>query len=440
MNLTFNQNLIQKNDVLVIATSGGIDSMVLLHYLKSIEEKYQLSLFVAHMNHHKREAANQDQQFVEIIASKWNLPYECFDYETHENQNFHHDARMQRMENFYQYAQKVHANKIVFAHHLDDQAETILMRLVRGSSLKGYAGIQEISKYKDLYVIHPILHETKERIREYQKLYQVPFVEDESNAHDDYTRNRYRHYVLPFLKKENPKVLEKMDQFSQSISEAFDLIDSITDSYFKTVDTSKSTISLFIPTLSKQHLFIQKEVIRKSVNHVSNNQSELSKINLDEILRMLQSEKPNLSLRLDDFVFVKKSYDTLVFQNKPDQIQTYSLQITSFGEVSLPNNDKIIISQNPCNIDGKSSILWYNNLDLLFPITVRNRRNKDVLQYPYGSKKVKDLFIDMKIPLTDRNRMPLLLNRHQEIICIPGFYTISSLEHQEKCYITYLKG
>jgi len=86
------------------------------------------------------------------------------------------------------------------------------------------------------------------------------------------------------------------------------------------------------------------------------------------------------------------------------------------------------------------SILWYNNLDFFFPITVRNRETKDVLHYPFGTKKLKDLFIDKKIPMTERNIIPIILNKNQEIICIPGIYTSNCEEHCVKCYITYLKG
>jgi tRNA(Ile)-lysidine synthetase-like protein len=441
LELQFNLSLIEPNDSLVIATSGGVDSMVLLHYLKTIQSKYSLTLYVAHMNHHKRETSTSDQVFVEKYASLWGLSYQSFDYVKTSELNFHHDARMQRMNRFYEYAKAVCATKIVFAHHLDDQAETILMRLTRGSSFKGYAGIQEQSSYKDLLIIHPLLHETKENIYSYQIEHGIEFVEDESNQKDDYTRNRYRHQMIPFLKAENPKALEKFDQFSQIMNEAYQLIEQLAKTYMsKSVVKKDNKILLALPSFTELETILQKEVIKTCVNHMSNNQTELSSVNTDFILSMVYSQKPNMNLRVDEHLFVTKSYDLLYFEQNKHQASDYSFELLTFGEVLLPNNDKIIISQNPCNYDGKTTILWYNNLDFIFPITIRNRRKKDTLVYDFGSKKLKDVFIDKKIPMLARNQLPIILNKSNEIICIPGIYQAKTSDTNINLYIHYLKG
>lgn len=441
MELQFNLSLIAPNDSLVIATSGGVDSMVLLHYLKTIQTKYSLKLYVAHMNHHKRDSSTSDQIFVEKYASLWGVSFQSFDYVKMSDINFHHDARMQRMNRFYDYANAVGATKIVFAHHLDDQAETILMRITRGSSFKGYAGIKEESNYKDLTIIHPLLHETKENIYLYQKEHNIEFVEDESNQKDDYTRNRYRHQVIPFLKEENPKALEKFDQFSIIMTEAYQLIEQLTNSYMtKSVIQKEDKLLIDLPSFTHLETILQKEVIKTCVNKISNNQTELSSINTDFILSMVYSQKPNMNLRVDEHLFVTKSYDLLYFEQKKHLSNDYSFELLTFGEVILPNNDKIIISQNPCNYDGKTTLLWYNNLDFIFPVTIRNRRKKDTLVYDFGTKKLKDVFIDKKIPMLSRNQLPIILNKSNEIICIPGIYQPKTIDTDMKLYIHYLKG
>lgn len=441
MKLKFNTSLFAPSDIIIVAVSGGIDSMVLLSQLISIKERLNLELHVAHMNYHKRPTSNQNETFVESISKHYNLDFQSFDFDESLHENFQMVARDERYKKFYQYAKKVNASKIALAHHLDDQMETILMRLTRGSSFTGYSGMKETTAYKDVELVRPLLHESKENIFKYANEQQIDFQEDESNQSDDYTRNRFRHNVLPVLKEENPKVLEKMDQFSEYLSSAYELVLNQTMLFLnKYVSRSIDRYTIPISKFLQEVMIVQKEIIIKSVNAISHNQTELSEKTIHQILEMMTSKKPNIQKRISSLVFVYKEYDSLHIQSKEEEISSFEIILEDFGTVVLPSGDQITISQNPDINSGKSIDLWYNNLDSIFPIIVRNRKEKDALIYSYGTKKLKDLLIDKKIPMNLRNTLPLVIDSKKQIIYIPNIYHLDNKEHINKIYINYLKG
>lgn len=441
MKLKFNTALFTPSDIVVVAVSGGVDSMVLLNQLISLKKSMKLELHVVHMNYHKRLTSDQNQRFVEEFSKKHNLPFQSYDFDSSSNENFQMVARDERYQKFYQYAKKVNASKVALAHHLDDQAETILMRLTRGSSFIGYSGMKDTTLYKDLSLVRPLLNETKENIIAYAKEHHIDFQEDESNQSNDYTRNRFRHNVLPLLKEENPAVLEKINQFSEYLSSAYELVLQQANLFLKNHVLMDDGIHTFsITKFLQETMIVQKEIIIKTVNSISNNKTELSEKNMNQIIGLISSKKPNLQKRISNLVYVYKAYDLLRFQNNEEDFSPYEFILEDYGTVHLPSGDKVIISKMPDINSGKSIDLWYNNLDSFFPITIRNRKTKDTLIYPYGSKKLKDLLIDKKIPMKSRNTLPLILDSKKQIVYIPNLYKFEDKEHLNKVYITYLKG
>lgn len=441
MELKFNTLLIAPSDTLVVAVSGGVDSMVLLDLLMNLKNQVKFQLFVAHMNYHKRTSSDLDEQFVRTAAKKYGLEMKSFDFADSNQENFQMEARNQRYFQFYQYAKSVFANKLVLAHHNDDQIETILMRLTRGSSFVGYAGIKERSTYKDIELIRPLLFESKENIEKYATLNDIHYQTDESNLTDHYTRNRFRHNIVPLLKEENPKVLEKIQQFSNDISSAYALIQKYSSGFLsKHVEKQADCHSIPIARFLEEDAIVQKDIIIKTVNAISQNQTELSEKNIDLILEMMSSSKPNIQKRISDRIFVYRSYDSLLIQSKEELYASFELVVQDFGKVILPNNDIIDISKNEHKCGGKSIDLWYNNLDSLFPITIRTRRNKDVLTYPFGRKKLKDVLIDKKIPMKIRNTVPIVLDSTQRILYIPDIYKSEESVGSNHLYFSYSKG
>ena len=215
--MIINQSLIAKNDVIVVAVSGGIDSMVLLDQLNRLKKRMNLTLIVAHVNHSVRLVSDEEYEFVQTTAIRYGNHFEGIVFPKLPHARFHEEARHRRYEFFYDVAKKYQANKIALAHHADDQAETILMRLVRGTSFKGYGGMLPETQLSDIVLIRPLLNITRKTIEIEMKKTSLDYRHDASNDEDDYTRNRFRHHILPTLEKENPLYRQKIIQFANNV-------------------------------------------------------------------------------------------------------------------------------------------------------------------------------------------------------------------------------
>lgn len=436
----FNKNLIEKNDSLLIAVSGGIDSMVLLHYLLHYDQSMNLTLTVAHVDHQKRKDSYLDHQLIEDTCNQYGLV--CYstklNYEHH--QNFHQFAHEKRYDYFVEIARKIGANKIVLAHNSDDNAETILMRIVRGSSFEGYRGILPKITYDGYTIVRPLLYIKREEIAAYQKQHLVPYNEDSSNQEDDYTRNRYRHHVLPLLEQENPKFLEKFQQFSQYLHDAYYLIEKDTKQFLKRyLEKTSNGYSLQITPLIKQEKIIQLEAIKQIVNIVTENLVELSYQNLSDILDLFHNTKPHVEITFTDNLYIHKSYETMYFSNEKTKYEPFKYSVLDEGKITLPDDGLVIITKKPNKYYGIIYKLCYNNLDSIFPLTIRNRGDGDKVKTASGTKKIKDMLINKKIPMVMRNQLPLVLNKNQEIIFIPNVFKAKN--HGDHCiYIIYQEG
>lgn len=433
----FGYHLIEENDSLLLAVSGGIDSMVMLDIIFKLKRKYKLNLYIAHVDHQKRASSVDDKEFVIERAKELEIPYFVENLEHNNEENFHDYAHKKRYDFFYQVAKENKINKVVLAHNANDNAETILMRLTRGSSFEGYRGILENNFYKDLEIIRPLLHLSREDIEIYQQVNLVPYQNDPSNDTDDYTRNRYRHHLLPLIESENPRYLEKISQFSYYQNLSYKLIDKISDKFLNKLNFS-SEITIKVEDFLEEDKIIQIEIIKKVINKITNNCLELSLQNILDIIELFLNIKPHLQFIIEDKLYVYKSYNFITFRTDEYQVKEYNFEITDFGEYKLPNGDLISITKNANKNYGFIYKLCYNNLDLVFPLTVRNRLDGDRLKLSSGTKKLKDVFIDKKVPMLDRDSLPIFVNKNDEIVYIPGIYKMDS-QGENSLYIIVRK-
>ena len=436
----FNMSLIDENDHLLLAVSGGIDSMVLLHYLNTIKNEYQFRISVAHFNHLKREDSQLDQLLVEQTCNSLEIDYYVENLRNEEYDNFHDFARQKRYEFFYQTAKNIGANKIVLAHNQNDNAETVLMRLVRGSSFEGYRGILELSTYRDITIIRPLLSVSRTDILAYQNFNQIEYREDSSNNEDYYTRNRFRHHLLPQLENENPKFLEKIEQFSEYQTKAYILIEKLAKEYINNhLASDENKLYLNIQSYLELEEILQVEVAKRIVNIKTNNNIELSYQNIKDIISLIRNDKPHVELILNDNLYIYKSYDKVFFSSEKQEHEDYQFNITQEQVCKLPDNSLVIITKNPNKYYGIMFKLCYNNLDFILPLTLRNRRNGDKISTDAGTKKLKDVFINKKVPMQKRNILPILLNKENEIIWIPEIFK-AKCNGDQYLYIIYQEG
>lgn len=225
--LDYLDNILKNNHRIVLACSGGPDSMALLFLLCELKEKYQNEIIICHVNHQKREESTEEAEFVKNYCLSHNCLFEYFILPHQDNVNFHNFAHKERYNFYERILKKYDAHILMTAHHATDLAETILMRLVRGATLKGYSGFQKEVTLPNYKLIRPLIDLTKEEIFDFVEDHNIPYRRDYTNDEDHYTRNRIRHHVLPILAKENKNFYKHINDFSKKVYAANEYIANI---------------------------------------------------------------------------------------------------------------------------------------------------------------------------------------------------------------------
>lgn len=392
-------SLLNKDLKVVLAVSGGVDSMCLLDIL--IRLNYQV--IIAHVNHNVRKESLNEMNYLHDFALKKNIPFECIILDKIENDNFHDKARKLRYDFFTKIAIKYNTSQIATAHHADDNIETILMKLTRGSNLYGYSGINKCIKNNQFNVVRPLLPLTKDELYNYAKENNITYFEDISNTKDYYTRNRYRHNVIPLLKVENPNIYETFNAFSNQVLEAFNYIRKES---LKIKDISINDFNNLDEAIRHDYicLILEKEKITPNYNKI---------IMIDEFL---SKNLPNSTLDIGCNKVIKTIYNHFIIEEKKD-LNDFYYEINDFGMYEF-DEFNIYLGKNCEKTEDKSLKICYN--DLVFPIVIRKRKNGDTLDMPFGHKKLKDFLIDKKIPIDLRNSLPVIVNGNGKILGIPG--------------------
>jgi len=345
-----------------------------------------------------------------------NLIFESMVIEDYGDDNFHNEARNIRYNFFENLVHKYDANYLMTAHHGDDLIETVLMRIVRGSNLNGYSGFKGIVDMDGYYIVRPLIYYTKAELEEYDKENNVKYYIDSSNAKDKYTRNRYRKYVLPFLKEEEKDVHLKFLKFSKSLEEASKFIDKARSRAINRVmDNNKIVIDKFI----EEDSYIQKEVLYYLLSEFyQDDLILLGDRHIDLILSVIHSNRANCFINLPNEVLARKNYNEFELVREVDSISGYEIEFDNI--VTLPNNRTI--EKIESTDDNSNNICRLDSSEITLPLIVRTRKigDKMAVKGLNGTKKVKDIFIDKKISLENRDSWPIVLDSTGKVVWIPG--------------------
>lgn len=423
------KKLFNKTEPIVIALSGGVDSMVLFHILNELNN----NVIIAHVNHNKRAESIDEYVYIEQMAKELNIPFEGHSI-TKTTENFHHESRLQRYDFFRAVAQKYQASKIAVAHHLDDQVETVLMRIVRGTSFGGYSGIKEIRYDRNVSIIRPLMDIKKEDISEYAQYHKIKYFEDKSNHEDTYTRNRFRHNIIPLLKEENPNLDSKILQLAEYIDSADEVIEEKTKEFLKDY-SMYNNVSLH--DFNKLNKLIKIKVIQHMVNNTSNNTVEINYEQYKAIIDLCLSNVPNQTYSLTNSYLFVKEYE-VIYIKKESPLIPINIEVTKEGEYFVDDNQSYIFSTDKITHNYSNYFeLCYNKL--VFPLYIRQRQNGDKLLLKVGSKKVKDILIDKKIPKSERDRL-LVIADDKQVLWIPGIKkSVQDRSKLKKLYIYEVK-
>ena len=408
--------LFHTNDTIIVGCSTGPDSMALIDMLLKIREKYHLLLVVAHVNHNVRKESYDEAIYMKEYCEKNNLVFETMTIEEYGDDNFHNEARNIRYNFFESLVDKYEANYLMTAHHGDDLIETILMRVVRGSNLNGYSGFKKIVDMGSYKIVRPLIHYTKKELEEYDKQNNIKYFVDSSNSKDKYTRNRYRKYVIPFLKEEDTNAHLKFLKFSDTLSEASNFIDKERN---KALERVMNENIILIDKFKLEDSYIQKEVLYYLLSDFY--QDDLILLNdkhIDLILNLIYSNRANAFVNLPNEVVAKKSYNMLELKRDAFDIASYEIEFDNY--VLLPNNH--FIEKVSDSSDNSNNICRLSSSDITLPLIVRTRKigDKMCVKGLNGSQKVKDIFIDKKITLDKRDSWPIVVDSKGKIVWIPG--------------------
>ena len=403
-------------DTIVIGCSSGPDSMALVDMLLKVREKYQLQLIIAHVNHNVRSESYDEAIYMKEYCEKNNLLFETMTIEEYGDDNFHNEARKIRYHFFEDIINKYQAKYLMTAHHGDDLIETVMMRLVRGSNLSGYSGFKKVVPMEGYKIVRPLIPYTKEELENYDKLNNVKYFVDSSNDKDKYTRNRYRKYLMPFLKEEDSNVHHKFLKFSEELSDASRFIDKERD---KALDRCLNNNVINLDKFVNEDKFIQKEILYYLLSEFY--QDDLILVNdkhINLVLNLIYSNRANSFVNLPNEVVANKSYNMLELKRETLEITSYEIEFNNY--VLLPDNH--IIERVTDTDDNSNNVCRLNSSDITLPLIIRTRKIGDrmMIKGLDGSKKVKDIFIDKKIKMDKRDSWPIVVDSKGKIVWIPG--------------------
>ncbi|AZN43511.1 tRNA lysidine(34) synthetase TilS [Paenibacillus albus] len=445
------EQLWQPGDTIVVAVSGGPDSMALLHMLHRLAEPERLNLVAAHVDHGFRgeESAREAKSVLQYAAA---LGIACekvlFDlpaYIEETRMNAQAAAREKRYAFLHQVAADYGAACIALAHHADDQAETVLMRMLRGTGLGGLAGMAMKRSEKNVELIRPLLRTYKADILRYCEQWAVPYSQDSSNGQKYYTRNVVRLEVLPYLASFNPQFTQSLVRLSELAAAEDDWLEQETRAVFEQYTTKRRDgCQLNRKALLGLHVALQRRLIKLILSYIGL-ETETTSFDSVETIRHAATDGAASTWSFDVGNGAKflREYDNLVFIRRdqsgmasrpggyayvvpegmavlplPESECELALEEMAASEASMPS------SQLEALFDAEA---------LQYPLTVRNRIPGDRMQVLglNGTKKVQDMFVDERIAPSRRDVLPLVVDADGFVLWIPGIRRSRHAQVQE---------
>lgn len=407
---------IKQKDTIIVGVSGGPDSMALLDISNKVKKELDLVLVCAHVNHNVRKESENERIFLQEYCEKEDICFEYMKIEGYGDDNFHNEARTIRYNFFEKLIKHYDAKFLLTAHHGDDLIETILMRLVRGSTLKGYSGFSKAVDKGEYKILRPMISVTKEEIEKYNEENNIKYVIDKSNYKDVYTRNRYRKHAVPFLKNEDPNVHIKFLKFSETLLENNEYIDKQMNN-FKNKVLRQGVLD--IERFKSLDKVIQIKIIYSIMETIYGDDLLIvSDVHVSLVINLINSTKANGKIHLPNNVICIKSYNSLTFSFNETISEKYEVEIITM--VNLPGGKNIEVVEN--SEWTNNFVARFSSKEVALPLYVRNRKNGDkiAIKKMEGTKKINDIFIDEKISINERNIWPVVLDANENIIWLPG--------------------
>lgn len=308
-------NLIRQGDKILIGVSGGPDSLALLLKLFSLKSKLSLDLHIAHLDHGLRKDSRLDALFVQRWARKLNLPVTIKQLAyppVKKKGSLEEFFREERIKFFIQTAKTIKANKVALGHNLNDQAETVLMRLLRGTGLSGLSGISARRIIQGIVFIRPLLETPRRQIDKFLKSRRVTPRLDSTNQEDIFLRNKIRHHLIPLLeRKYNDNILNVLANLAESVSYDYEYLDRTAQRSLK-----GNPLRLNLKKIEKLHPAILRLKLRQSISHIQGNTRRISFQHIKELEDLILSRPVGSIVDLPKGIYAQKIRNTLLFSKR----------------------------------------------------------------------------------------------------------------------------
>jgi len=455
-----NFEMLNPGERVIAAVSGGPDSVALLHVLVLLSSEYDLILTVAHLNHGLRGAeSDAEEQLVRRLSEERGIAcvvkrvdLRAVRNEKGRKRSLEDIGREERYRFFTALAARIGASRIALGHHREDQAETVLMNLIRGSGLEGLKGILPV---RDECFIRPLIEVSREEILKFLHSKRLPFLEDSSNNHDLFLRNRIRHQLIPLLQEQyNPQIVNTLNRMACIARREDDClkttVDSILDAWQIPSLPEGGEMMIAIPELQKLREALQYRVIKTLLQRCVLSPHRVGSAHIQAVMDLSRGSKPGGLLILPGNVVVKREYGklTLAFKDRNSKpalyspakertVENFSYPVEIPGFVKIEETGRVIktaFAENDETLcfDG-DNVAYFDFDKVQTPLVIRNRREGDRFQ-PLGmagTKKLKAYFIDEKVPRWQRNLIPLLADRHS-VVWIAGFRLSERVRVEDK--------
>lgn len=431
-------NMLSFGDSIVIGVSGGADSVCLTDILNSIKDQYNLNITLVHINHNIRgEEAKRDENYVINLAKHYGNNIKIFSYEVEKlakenGLTVEEMGRKLRYDAFYTVAGST--GKIAVAHNLNDNCETMLMRFFRGTGIKGLGGISASRER----IIRPLINISRAEIEEYCKNKGLKFCTDSTNAIEEYTRNKIRLNIIPEIQKNfNENIAVTMARTAELMADEDSYMNKEAIKAYKACEIEPKRIDIDI--LKKYDKVIQRRVIRLGFVDYSADLHDISYDHVENVLSLINKESgktielPNglRAIREHNSIYFCKTIDKKDFSYNIEIEKAYTLKNIGLG-ICISNNNLHENNKNVCTIP-----LDYDKINKI-NLFVRSRQTGDKITLYNGSKSIKKLFIDEKIPLSKRDTIPLLVQGN-DVIWVKDMKTSAYFKaNQESTNIIYL--
>ena len=420
-------------DRILVAVSGGPDSLALLHTLLALREKYDLTLTVAHLDHSLRPESKEDARFVKEVAkslgfTSYSKRVDVAGFCKRKRLSPEEGAREVRYAFLEGVAKKARASKIALGHTLDDQGETVLMRLIRGAGPKGLEGIPPVRGK----IIRPLIEVRRREIVKYLEHDKVSFLSDPSNQDMGFLRNRVRRRLIPLLERQfNPRIIATLARTGQLLASEQVRETSGEQAWVRAMsERGRGRTTKIVLDLSKvlgYNKMLQRKAIREALRRIRGDLKQVGFAHVNSVLDLAKGFVGG-TVELPGGFRAKKGYGEIVFEKNlpPDPARSFTLSVAVPGVTKLPGGS-LKTSLHPIikaprawrKMDGR--VAWFDVERVHLPLNVRSRKEGDrfwPLGLP-GLKRLKEVLIDDKIAREERDRLPLLADR-EGILWIVG--------------------